>query len=183
MKVSNNYRLIGTFRNVLVLLILSVSAVAQTFTGSVNRSQVGLNEQIQLTYTINANGTSFKTPSLTEFSVLSGPNQSTSMQFVNGSMSQSISFSFILQPKKEGTFKIEPATIESGGKIILSNMVSVTVVKGSGQNAQGGGQNQDDKTNISTKNIFIRVSVDKNSVYQGRSNCSYLQTVYKCSSS
>ncbi len=152
----------------MALAVISVSAArAQTFTASVNKNPVGLNEQFQLTFTLNGSGSGFKSPSLTDFMVLSGPNQSTSMQFINGAVSQSVSYSFILQARKEGTFKLEPATIESGGKVVLSNILTINVVPGSSQGNKGGSQGQDDKTNISSSNIFIRVVVDKTNVYRG----------------
>ncbi len=151
---------------VCLLLFTGNLAYSQKLSASVNRNPVGLNEQFQLSFELNGNGSNFRPPSLTDFLVLSGPNQSTSMQFINGSMSQSVTFSYILQPKAEGTFRIEPATVESGGKVILSNMINLSVTKGSSQGAQGG-QSQDDKTNISSKNIFFRVSVDKTNVYRG----------------
>ncbi len=166
MQITTLKKLLRPLLVIFLLVAGTVIASAQSFTASVNKNPVGLNDQFQLTYTLNANGTAFKAPSLTDFSVLSGPNQSSSMQFVNGNMSQSISFSYILQPKKEGTFKLEPATVESGGKIVLSNMVTITVNKGGAQGSQKG-QNQDEKSNISTNNIFLRVSVDKSTVYRG----------------
>ena len=79
-----------------VMLLLSIQASAQKLTASVNRNPVGLNEQFQLSFELNANGSAFRPPALNDFSILSGPNQSTSMQFINGSMSQSIIFSYIL---------------------------------------------------------------------------------------
>ena len=79
-------------------------------TASVNRNTVAVGEQFQLTYSLNTSGQSFQGPDLKDFFVLGGPNQSTSMQFINGSVSQSISFSYILQGKAEGTFKIGIAT-------------------------------------------------------------------------
>ncbi len=167
MKSILSNKIIATLQLVCLLVFLPALLFAQSFVATVNKNQVGLNEQFQLSYTLNANGSNFKAPPLSEFNVLSGPNQSTSMQFINGSMSQSVTLSYILQPKKEGSFKIEPATVESGGKMVLSNTVTVTVVKGSSQGSQGNGQNADEKTNISSKNIFIRVSVDKSNVYQG----------------
>lgn len=148
------------------LLMTTLQVAAQSFTASVSKNPVGVNEQFQLSFTLNSSGSTFKAPPLNDFMVLSGPNQSTSMQFINGSMSQSFTLSYILQPKKEGTFKIESASIEAGGKMVLSNPISVTVNKGSGGSAQGG-QQDDNKTNISSKNIFIRVSVDKTNVYRG----------------
>jgi hypothetical protein len=152
----------------LVFLTIAATTVAQSFSASVNRNPVGLNDQFQLSFTLTGGGNNFKAPSLNDFMVLSGPNQSSSMQFINGSVSQSITLSYILQPKKEGTFKIEAASIESGGKIVLSNTLTINVTAGSGQSNKGNsGQSGDDKTNISSKNIFIRVSIDKTNVYRG----------------
>jgi len=150
-----------------VFIIFSTHLSAQKLTASVNKNPVAVNEQFQLSFELTSNGSNFKPPSFSDFNVLSGPNQSTSMQFINGRMSQSISLSYILQPKKEGTFTIEPAAIETGGKVVLSNMVTVNVVKASAQGSQKGGQNQDEKSNISSKNIFFRVTVDKSNVYRG----------------
>ncbi|HEX5001454.1 MAG TPA: BatD family protein [Bacteroidia bacterium] len=150
-------------------VIIPLSAGAQTLTATVTKNPVAVNDQFELKFTLDGSGTKFRAPSLNDFMVLSGPNQSQSMQFYNGSMSQSLTFSYILQAKKEGTFRINPALIESGGKDISSMPISITVVKGqpgSGQ-AQGNQQSQGEKTNISTNNIFIRVSVDKSSVYLG----------------
>lgn len=152
---------------IILLVILPSWVFSQTFSATVSRNPVGLNEQFQLSFTLNSSGSSFKPPSLADFMVLSGPNQSTSMQFINGAMSQSLTFSYILQPKKEGTFKIEAASIESGGKIVLSNALSVNVTAAGKGSAGSRQQGQDDKTNISNNNIFIRVSVDKTNVYRG----------------
>ncbi|MDQ3050967.1 MAG: BatD family protein [Bacteroidota bacterium] len=150
-----------------IFILFSTHTAAQKFTATVSKNPVAANEQFKLSYELSANGSSFRPPALNDFLVLSGPNQSTSMQYSNGNMSQSITLSYILQPKKEGTFKIEPATIESGGKIILSNMVSVNVAKATAQGTQQGNQNQDEKSNISSKNIFFKVSIDKSNVYLG----------------
>ena len=167
MKALTELILVKSTALILLLVILPSWVLSQTFSATVSRNPVGVNEQFQLSFTLNGAGASFKPPSLSEFMVLSGPNQSTSMQFINGAVSQSLTFSYILQPKKEGTFKIDAASVESGGKIVLSNILSVNVTsagKGSTANKQ---QSQDDKTNISNNNIFIRVAVNKTSVYQG----------------
>lgn len=153
----------------LLILLLNVTGMmAQTLSATVSRNPVGVNEQFQLSFSLNGGGSSFRAPSLNDFHILSGPNQSTSMQFINGAVSQSLTFSYILQPKKEGTFKIDPATVESGGKVVQSNSITINVTAGSGQSSKGGGAQADnDKTNISSNNIFIRVSVDKTNVYRG----------------
>lgn len=152
--------------SVLLIAGFSVISKAQSLSASVSRNPVGLNEQFQLTFTLDGSGSSFRAPALNEFMILSGPNQSTSMQIINGAISQSLSFTYILQPKKEGTFKIGAATMESGGKTVSSTPFSIRVVSGSGGQSQQQ-KTQDDKPNVSSNNIFIRVSVNKTSVYRG----------------
>lgn len=153
----------------LVVFLLSRDSIAQTLSASVSRNPVSTGEQFQLIFSINANGNNFTPPSLNDFVVLSGPNQSTSMQFVNGSMSQSISLTYYLQAKSEGTFTIGAASIICGGKKITSAPFVLKVVKGTSQ-AQGGGNKQqgnDEYKQVTSDNLFIKVNVDKTSVFLG----------------
>lgn len=166
MRKRMNVFILQCLSSVILIAGPSVISVAQSLSASVSRNPVGLNEQFQLTFTLNGSGSSFRAPALNDFMVLSGPNQSTSMQIINGAISQSLSFTYILQPKKEGTFKLGSATIESEGKTVSSPPFSIRVVAGSGGQSQQQ-KSQDDKPNISSNNIFIRVSVNKTNVYRG----------------
>lgn len=142
-----------------------VNAQAPFLSATASKSSVGTDEQFQLTYTINANARAFQGPDLSDFYVHSGPNQSNSMQYINGNFSQSLSYSYVLQPKREGNYKIGPASIESEGKRIVSNIVNLTVIKGTArQNTQ---QNTGSESGLNDKNIFIRAIVNKTNVYQG----------------
>ncbi len=163
----------------LTLLCFSNAVNAQAvLSATVNRNSVSVSDQFQLTFSLNTNGSRFQGPDLKDFYVLGGPNQSTSMQFINGSVSQSISFTYILQAKAEGTFKIGFASIEAEGKRIQSNGIIMTVVKGSAQaqqqqgqqganKQQGQQQQQDAGAGLSDKNIFLKAEVNKTSVYRG----------------
>jgi hypothetical protein len=145
-------------------LFLTASGQDPTLTATVSKNPVGNGEQFTITYTVNANGNNFVAPAMTDFNVLSGPNQSFSTQFINGQMSQTINLTYYLQAKSEGTFNLGPATIISGGKKIVSNPLTIKVVKGAPQ-AQAGS----DYKEVTSDNLFIRSSVDKTSVYQGES--------------
>lgn len=148
--------------------LLPAAAQAPFLAATATKSSVGLGEQFQITFTFNAAGRSFQGPDLKEFAVLSGPNQSTSMQFINGNFSQSMSFSYYLQPKSIGNFKIGPATIEFEGNRIASNVIQLTVTKGSGQPQAGKDDKQRQESNIiGSKNIFVKAIVNKSSVYKG----------------
>ena len=156
----------------LVLLLLffttNIFAAEITFIASVNKNPVGTNEQFSITYTLNTQGSNFQAPTFRDFNVLSGPNQSTSMQFINGNMSQSVSFTYYLTANSEGTFRIDPATITVNRGKVKSNTLTINVVKG--QKAQSGAQQQksnDADAGISSNSVFLRVSVNKSSVYRG----------------
>ncbi len=152
----------------LFLLLSSFSIFAQgSFTASLDKKKVSVNGTFQITFTLtNADGKNFTPPSFSDFSVLSGPNQATSMQYINGSMSRSIAFSYYLKPNKEGSFTIAPASITVGGKTISSNSVTVEVTKADAKEKTQQGGEQDIYSQISD-NVFLRLIVDKKEVSQG----------------
>lgn len=143
----------------------SVSAQELTAKGP---SQVQVGQRFQVTWSINANGSSFTAPEISDFQVLGGPNQSTQMQYVNGSMSQSISFSYVLRAVKEGEFKIAPARINVGGKVVSSNSLKVKVLKGNDSTNSGGNSQQNANAPKANGNdLFARVEVSKKTAYLG----------------
>ena len=84
----------------LLFLLFTFQSTAQKFTAQTSKNQLAVGELFQISFTLNASGSNFKAPNLNDFDVYSGPNQSTSMQIINGNMSQSISLSYMLSPKK-----------------------------------------------------------------------------------
>lgn len=149
---------------------MNVNAQAPFLSATASKSTVSVGENFQLTYSLNASGKNFRGPDLGDFIVLGGPNQSTSMQYVNGNFSQSVSFTYIVQAKSEGSFKISPATVEAEGKKIASNIINLTVVKGNSQAqnpSQKGNSQQQNSSGLSDKNIFVRVLANKSSVLEG----------------
>jgi len=150
-------------------IIFAGISFPQSFTATVNNSTVGLNDQFQVSFTFegkDVNGVkNFQPPAFTNFLVLSGPNQSTSMQIINGAVSGSLTFSYILQPRSMGNYSIGPASVDYDGKSYKSDALNITVVKGTPKT-----QAQNDNT-ISTKeiaeNLFILATIDKKNVYPG----------------
>ena len=139
-----------------------------SFTASADRTTLSTSDQFEVTYSINANGSRFRAPSFDGFNILMGPSQSTSMQFINGSVTQSISFTYVLQPKTEGTFRINAATIEVSGRTVQSNALNIKVVKGStAQSQQGRQQNGNADATEAGNNVFFRSTASKSSVFQG----------------
>lgn len=140
-------------------------------------STVGSGQQFAVTFTVNAAASNLKAPSFKGFSVLSGPNQSSSssMQIINGRMSQSVSYSFTyyLQAGSEGSYTISPAKITVEGKSYETESFTIKVVKSAANSAnqqqqqqqQQGGQSTGG--NISDKDLFLRASVSNASPYLG----------------
>ncbi len=121
------------------------SVFAQTKFYASAGKQVAVNQNLQVNFVLeNGEVKAFKAPSFSDFQVLSGPNTSQSVSFINGSMSQSITYSYILRPKKEGTAKIGKATVNVGGASLESNelTVDVTAPVQQQQQAQQRGRNQ-----------------------------------------
>ena len=152
------------------LFLFSAITFAQSFVATVDNNKVAENDRFQLQFTFegkNLNGLkNFNPPSLKEFRVLSGPNQSTSMQIINGVSSSSLTLSYILMPNTTGSFTIGSASIQSEGQTYTTSPIKITVIKGSqkpkDENNNSGVSNQE-----IAENLFIRASIDKNKVYQG----------------
>ena len=172
--VQRNYAALDRKFVVLYLFVFSFFNLFAQFSATTSNSTVAVGDQVQITFTLQGNGTNFRAPTFADFNTLMGPNQSTSMQIMNGSVSQSISFTYVIQAVKEGTFTIGPAIIEMGGKKLQSNSLSITVVKGNppqptagGQKGNGNQQGSGNDVQSGGKNVFLKVSVDKANVYQG----------------
>ncbi len=155
---------------IILFLFLPLSIFAQSFVSSVNETTVADNQHFKVSFTFSAkniNGArNFKPPKFRNFLVLSGPNQSTSIQIINGVQSGSLSYNYIIQAKKIGTFSIGTASIEYDGESFKTKPIKITIVKGSSKPKK---QKQD--AGISdeeiAQNLFIRAVVDKRKVFLG----------------
>jgi uncharacterized membrane protein len=169
----------------LAVIITSIAVFSQnvSFVASAPRV-VETGEQFEVTYTLTAQPSSFTAPEFKGFNLIGGPStsSSSSVQFVNGKVNQSSSYSYTyyFMANTAGTFTIEPAKAKVDGKIVTSNSLTIQVAGGGqGANAQTGGQQgnagqqpqstsgQEIAAESGNDDLFIRVLVDKNSIYQG----------------
>lgn len=152
-----------------ILIFVVQFGVAQNFTATVDNTTVGVNERFQLNFTFEGKDINslknFSPPSFNNFKVLSGPNQSTSMQIINGVSSSSLTLSYILLSNSLGTFSIGSASIQYDGKTYSTSPIKITIVQGTAkpkEEKQSGVSDQE-----IAENLFIRATIDKNKVYQG----------------
>ncbi|MCW3124536.1 MAG: hypothetical protein JWO03_194 [Bacteroidetes bacterium] len=128
----------GQIAVVCVMLVASCTAIqAQVrFSASCSHKSVGVNQNFQVNYIIEGGEAKTLQPSLGDFQVLSGPNYSSQIQIGNGGASQSVTYSYILRPKKEGTFKFGKAKAGISGVTMESNELTITVTGPVQQQAQ-----------------------------------------------
>jgi BatD DUF11 like domain len=129
------------FITCLVLLFAhSGSAQGITVTAEVDPNPIGLDDQLSLTVTIGSPGGGAERPQIPKLNglkLVGGPSVSNQFQWINGQASSSQSFTYVLLPEQEGTFKIPPIIVKMGGKSYQTQEISVTVVKGSASGQSG----------------------------------------------
>ncbi len=116
-----------------VLLVAPVAVVAATFEARVNATRIGLEDQVQLTITL-ADATprgEITMPALTGLEVVAGPSVSTQVSFVNGAISQSRSYVFLLRPTGVGQATIGPASVQLADGERRTEAITIEVVPGS----------------------------------------------------
>jgi hypothetical protein len=150
--------------------LLPVLLFAQEFTASADETTVSDNERFQVSFTFSGssinNLSKFSPPSFENFMVLSGPNQSSSIQIINGAQSASLTYSYVIQAKSVGTFSIGSASIEQNSTTYKSDPIKISVVKGNAKPQQKNNDSQISNDEIA-KNLFIKTTVDKTRVYKG----------------
>jgi hypothetical protein len=132
-------------------------------------------EQFAISWNVNSGGGEFTAPAFTGFYKLAGPqtSYSSSTQIINGKISQQTSYTYVyyLQAMSEGRFTIAPATIRIKNKEYRSDSIYIEVVKdlAARQSQQGNNQVSKDATGdkMPVSDLFIRLIVSKNEVYQG----------------
>lgn len=162
------------FKKFLVIVLLLASSIitnsfAQEFTATVDRTTVGQYDRFQIYFTftgaeINA-VQNFRPPAMNGFKVLSGPNQSSSMQIINGKVSGSLIFSYILQPASIGEFTIGTAAVTHSGKTYSTQPLKIKVEKGTPQQQKEstGGYTSEELA----KNVFITAEANKSRALLG----------------
>ena len=88
-----------------------------------------------------------------DFDIISGPSQQTTMQWINGRMTNSKIMSWMISPKKTGRLIIPSLNISIGGKKISTNKIVIQV----------------EKSKLSKKDldVFISAALNKDKVYLG----------------
>lgn len=151
---------------------------AQSATAQVSSKQVQVGVPFEYAIVITANANECTPPNFKGFDVVSGPNQSSSMQWINGQSSYQLTLTWALVAQKEGKYTLGAADVRIGNQHLETKPISIEVVKGStNQSAQNTNGNAQYNNKIAGGDVFIRTGVSKTKCYLGE-QISIIQKVY-----
>jgi len=129
---------------------------------SVDKHKIYEGDSITLSVSVdNANGTpSVDVSRIKDFSIVSGPNQSSNIQWINGKMSSNISLSWTIVPKKNGKLIISQLNVTIDGKTYRSQEKTITVY-------ERGKQIQTKTGKKPRLEYFVEGEVDKSNPFRG----------------
>ena len=176
----------NSLKYILLIAILSIShlLMAQRFEATINNTTVSQGKPFEIRFTLyDAKGKNFMPPDFSNLIVRAGPNRSSNMQWVNGDMSSSVSYSYYLQSDEVGEFVITSAKIEVKGEILETKSIKIEVIEGEqtktqipGTQSSPSNQQPQGKSNSSQPsgsilrqiedNAYIQVAVSKSNVFQ-----------------
>lgn len=143
-----------------------VSAQNPSFSATVNRNAVSINEYFQYSLTLKNTQGRIEPPAFEGFQVLQGPSSSQSVQIINGKKSIEYSETWLLKPLKTGTLTLPAARCRAGNGWLESNTVNITVTKdGNSSQAQVEGN----------ADFMVSVELNKKKVFIGEQ----IQATYK----
>lgn len=137
------------------ILLAAQAAQGAGLRANVDRNEAEVGERIVLTLAVEGSASAEpELPDLSPFDVYSR-GQSTQVQIVNGRMSTTVAHTYILVPKRTGTFTIGPASVAVEGQTYTSAPVTVRVRK-AGQAPAG-----------DSRDVFATATVSNDHPYVG----------------
>jgi hypothetical protein len=153
----------------LLTIALNIKGDEIVFKASAPNAVV-VGQQFQLSFVVNAEGKDLRVQEMPDFDVLFGPSQSKaySSTWVNGQSKSetTVTFTYVLLAKNEGTFNIPPATIKVNNANFTSNALIVKVLPQDQANAAAQSNASTPASGVSDKDLFVSMQVSKRSVYE-----------------
>lgn len=152
----------------ILTLSLSVSAAQNIkFYAQVDRTQIYLDEQLTLMISLEGDVGTIpkpKFPPLTQF-VIYEAGRSQNFSYVNGQVSSSVNYNYVLMPRMAGKFTIPPIEIELEGKTFKTTPIEITVLAGKSRGEPL--QRDQMQATKQAQDLWIETSLDKSKAYVG----------------
>lgn len=161
------------------LLFLSITTVCCaediTISADADKQEVALDEQVTLTITVSGSVSNIPQPDIPDlkgFTAYSS-GRSQNLSIINGKISSSVSFTYILVPNNTGEYTLGPFSIDYNGKTYSAGSINIKVLPRNAQpplsrpQAQSSGAEEQDTQPLPQhrKELFIEVYVDKLRAY------------------
>ncbi|MFZ5432499.1 MAG: BatD family protein [Calditrichota bacterium] len=156
----------------LFLLLAALPAQAQySLNASVDRTAVRVGESVNLTLSFEGAGSGVPTPQLPPLENLmmaGGPSRSSSTSIINGRVSSSSSFTYVLRAQKPGDAQIGETSLIFKGRKYSTKPIALKIYP-AGSNTTAG-----NSRGAGAQEVFLRVYPDKTEAYVGEQiNISY----------
>lgn len=117
-----------------MLCIISLSAQEIRLTVNTSSDTLLAGHLIQITYNIeNADLSGFVPPEFKGLTLVNGPQQSSSMQSINGVVRREASLSYLFAAEHAGEVVLQPAQLKSKGKVISCQRKTIHVLPNPGE--------------------------------------------------
>ncbi len=150
-------------RIIIVGFLLWMAPVALLWAGTdvsvrtfVDRTTVAVGESVQLTITIEGGDGEADIRTISDFQVHSR-GTSTSVQFINGRMSQTCSTNYLLIPRKTGQLTIPALPVEVDGRVYQTEPIAITVTSQAAGDAQ-----------VASRDVWVAASVSEQKPFVGQ---------------
>ena len=140
------------------------------FVAKVSKKTLGINERLQIDFSMNEDGDNFTPPSFENFKIIGGPSQSISKSWINGKSTYSKTYTYFLAPEKRGKINVGQASIEVKGVIYKTSTVEINVTA-----AVDVPKDPNDPKYIAKESIHLIAEVSKSNPYLNEA----ISVVYK----
>jgi len=151
------------------LLLLATPASALEVTATLDRDTAQVGEQVLLSVTVEGGFTSIPSPKLPDFGedfeVYDANRTSRNVSIINGKVANSLTTTFVIVPRKEGTFTLGPVVVETKSETVRSDPIRLTVTAAGTPPAPAPQSSEERGSVQGSDEIFVRATVDNGRPY------------------
>ena len=150
---------------IILLLVIERRVFAEEIqlVANVDKTVLTAEDSLNLKITVMGTTSSLQPqfPDLKEFNLIFGPSISNRTSIINGVVSTSKVFTYVLKPKFTGTLTIGAFTLEHNGKVYKSNTMNIKVLDKADKTRKIDGSGNIDLS----KMVFVEFTTDKKEAY------------------
>ena len=112
-----------------IFQILEISGQESSFIVRLKKDTLLVGNVLKIEFEMNNINGVFTPPDFMGFSIISGPNTSTSFSVINGKVTQKATYSYVLSAKNPGIFTLGPGIAKTDQRQYLTNEISIVVLE------------------------------------------------------